>query len=340
MSRRVIHWSKEGVRGPELLAHLPAIVPQALDGLTPMTATVMTLGMLVAPEEHARWTEVAQEIAETHPARILLLSSSRDSGDEDSLDVDVHAAVDEQRGPGRPPLLFSECIAMTLHGRIANYWIDWVQALVRPDLPSYLWWMTPPSDRHFRWDLLSTTFQSLLIDSQSHSLADWLPLLEASLRYRIGVWDLDWTRGGPFRHLLAQAADEPEARSVLHEPDRIVVTSPNENHWPLASSWLWLSWKLGWGLSLPPCHHPSIEVQQARGRASWAFHRGDWAVTLEELESLWVLHLVQGDRSVRTWQAPRSATTLAGDVLRLLSEGRQTLYHETLKHTLLERTLH
>ncbi len=336
MTRRIIHWQQAKVRGPEVLSHLPAIVPEALDGATPITATVMTLGLFV--DKPRQWLELAHRIAESHPARILMLSSAP-GGDDDRLDVEVYAAVETERGSGRPPLLFSECIAMSLYGRIANYWIDWVQPLIRSDLPSYLWWTTAPPEGRFRWDLLRTTFQSLIIDSASHPLEKWQLLIEAAEHHRMALLDLDWSRGLAFRNLLAEAFETEEARQILETPDEVLVTSPKTDDWPLASSWLWLSWRLGWQMGLPPCQHPSIQVQKAEGSShAWRFRRGSWSLVLTEAPDAWRLHLVHEQQVTREWQEPHAHPSLEDDLSRLLSEGRDPLYQETLRHTLLERT--
>ncbi|NMP22831.1 glucose-6-phosphate dehydrogenase assembly protein OpcA [Sulfobacillus harzensis] len=339
MNRRIIHWKQQQIGGPELLHHLPAIVPKALDGAVPLTATVMTLGLFVDPERLEDWLKLAHQLAQTHPARILMLSPSSERDGADRLDVDVYTAVETDRGVGRPPLLFSECIAMTLFGGIANYWIDWVQPLVRSDLPSYLWWTTAPPEGRFRWDLLSTSFQSLVIDSAAYPLQQWQPLIEAAERYQMGVMDLDWYRGVPFRHLLAEASDESEALAVLKNPEDVLVTSPNHDDWPLASSWLWLSWRLGWDIGLPPCNHPSIRVEQAEGLSHvWRFRRGRHALVVTDAADAWRLHLVKDDNVIREWQEPHQTPTLLDDLTNLLTIGRDPLYLETLRHTLLEGT--
>ncbi len=339
MTQRSIRWTKESVRGPELLQHLPSIVPQALNGIVPISATVMTLGIYVEAAHQSDWIQTAQQIAQTHPARILILSPAPSGRTEDRIDVDVHAAIEENRGPGRPPLLLSECLAMTLYGRIADYWLDWMQPLIRSDLPSYLWWLHAPPTERFRWDLLSNTFDSVIIDSHAFPLDHWLPLITASEDYGIGLMDLDWIRGAAFRHLLAESADDGRALAILEEPDHVVVTSRETTRWPLPSSWLWLSWKLQWKLGLPPCHHPTIDVQHAHGTASvWQFSRGDQSLVLSDAGESWSLHLVENHAVIRAWEEPRWTSGTLDDLRRLLTEGPDLLYRETLQHSLLERT--
>lgn len=338
MTRRTVHWTAQKLRGPDLLRKLPAIVPEQLDGRAPITTKVMTLGIFAEGGHPFNWHAAAVQIAESHPARILVLHPAPDTESADYLDVEVHAEIEDERGPGMAPLLFSECIAMTLYGHLATYWIDWVQPLIRSDLPSFLWWTTGPPDERFRWDLLRTSFDSLIIDSGVHSLSIWLPAISQAMSHQIGLLDLDWTRGSAFRQLLADAFDHAGAREILLKPDRIQITSPAPDVWPLPASWLWLSWKLNWGLGLPPFAESGIPVEHTQGPdTTWEiFHKSESLVLTEETD-MWSLRLVRANRVVHDWTLPRWHSGLAGEVGRLLTDGLDHLYMETLQHMLTER---
>ncbi len=339
MPRRTIRWQQQHLSGPAFMAALPEIVPQALDGAVPMSAAVMTLGIYVDPASRLDWRSLEQ-VTEHHPARILVIQPQDPSSPFNGLDAEVRAEVDQSEEPGHPPLLYSECLSMTLSGKTASYWIDWVQPLIRSNVPAYLWWAGSPPDDHFRWDLLSHSFQALILDSRILSLETWHRLADSASSHQMAVMDLDWARGLPARRLLAEACDDTAVRRVLSKPDRIVITAPHEDQLMLPSTWLWLSWRLGWDLGLPPCGRPGLSVKITGGPLpAWTFYGEEGALKLS-LSDGWVLDWSPSAAPIQSWSYTISgAPGLTRDIADLLEMGLDPLYDQLLHYAVLGRSL-
>lgn len=339
MPRRTIRWQNQQLSGPAFMAAWPEIVPQALDGAVPMSAAVMTLGIYVDPATRLDWQSIEQ-VTEQHPARILIIQPGDPSSRFNGLDAEVRAEVDQSEEPGRPPLLFSECLSMTLSGQTAAYWIDWVQPLIRSNIPAYLWWAGRQPDDHFRWDLLSQSFQSLILDSHTLSMEKWHRLADRASAHRMVVMDLDWARGLPARRLLAEACDDTVVRRVLSNPDRIVITAPVEDQLMLPSTWLWLSWRLGWDLGLPPCGRPGLRVHITGGPIpAWTFYGPEGVLGLTSSDG-WVLDWSPSTGQGQSWSHTMPGVAgLSRDLADLLEMGMDPLYNQLLHHAVLGRSL-
>jgi hypothetical protein len=338
MSRRTIRWQKQHLSGPAFMTVWPEIIPQALDGAVPMSAAVMTLGIYADADTPLDWHSIEQ-VTEQHPARILIIQRRESSASFDGLDVELRAEVEQPDDSGRPPLLFSECLAMTLSGKTAAYWIDWVQALIRSNIPAYLWWAGSPPDDDFRWDLLSQSFQALILDSRKLSLGEWHQLAESASHAHMSIMDLDWARGLPPRRLLAEACDDPTVLSVLSQPHHISVASPSTDHLMLPSTWLWLSWRLGWDLGLPPCGRPGLAVEATFGATpSWTFDGPDGSLRLTASDS-WVLGWSPSVGGGLSWSHTLPENPgLSRDLTDLLEIGLDPLYEQLLRQAVLGRS--
>ena len=338
MSRRTIRWQKRHLSGPSFMAALPEIVPQALDGAVPMSAAVMTLGIYADLDAPLDWEALAQ-VTEQHPARILIIQPSDPSSPFDGLDAVVEAHVDQPDDPRRPPLLFSECLHMTLSGKTAAYWIDWVQPLIRSNIPAYLWWAGSPPDDHFRWDLLGQSFQAVIVDSCALSFDQWHHLADSAVAQHMTVMDLDWARGLPVRRLLADACDDATVREVLTHPHRIEIASSSQGQLILPSTWLWLSWRLGWDLGLPPCGRPGLEVEHTADRTqAWTFFGRDGLLRLQWSDG-WTLTWSPAVGHDRSWTyANPHGSRLSRELGDLLEIGRDLLYEQLLHQVVLGRS--
>ncbi|PSR32015.1 MAG: hypothetical protein C7B46_16195 [Sulfobacillus benefaciens] len=335
----MISWSADDLDGPSLLNALGSVVPDALDGAKPIVATVLTLGLYVKGVSSPKWVSLAQELAKQHPSRILVINPTTQDG-QPRLDVAISATVAE-RGQGETPTLFSECVELNLKGGLATHWIDFLQPLIRPGLPAYLWWLVTPPGPDFRWDLLSTSgFTHLVIDSKTENWRQWLPSLRQALAYHMHVDDLEWQRLRDLRHHWAQLTDEPRVLKTLLNMESIEVTAPN----PRWSQWIWwVTWiasRLGWNLVLDHDRTPSAIETDLGPVPIMVAESPDTTVTIVSDNVRVTTQISQptlksvayhGDTAILTLDEHRIATSLQEDMHNILNRGHDVLFSQTLQ---------
>lgn len=326
MSQELIHWQKNNLTGPSFLETLPTIIPQQLHGVNPLRATVLTLGLYVKGINPRQWHDLSADIARSHPARVLVIDPDPGEADGATLDAEVHAAVRRPVTEGQTPLLYSECVEMHLKGPLASYWIDWVQPLVHAELPSYLWWIPAPPGKDFRWDLLATSFDHLIIDTKRCGVDAWLPNLVPAMTEGLLVDDLLWLRLAPWRELVASLADDADMLRLLRSPSQIQVACPRETKPAIESILMWLAHLLEW-----PDKHP------------WSGDEGAWTESATP-----TLHVTQGSEGFTlsedhpgmatfapTWGEPSThrveLLSVTECLIQLFDHGHDTLYQDILQ---------
>ena len=336
---QIISWSAEDLNGPSLLHALGSVIPDALDGAKPIVSTVLTLGLYVKGVSSPKWVSLAQELAKQHPSRILVINPT--SADrQPRLDVAISATV-AQRGHGETPTLFSECVELNLKGGLATHWIDFLQPLVRPGLPAYLWWLVTPPGADFRWDLLSTSgFTHLVMDSKTGNWQQWLPSLRQAVAYHMHVDDLEWQRLRDLRHHWAQLADAPEILKTLLNMESVEVTAP-DLRW---SQWIWwVAWiasRLGWNLVLNADRTPiAIETDLGpvpimvaeNSETTLTIASDDMRVTTHISQPILKSVAYQGNTTILTLDEHRITTSVQEDMHNILNRGHDVLFSQALQ---------
>jgi glucose-6-phosphate dehydrogenase assembly protein OpcA len=338
----MVSWSAEDLNGPSLLNALGSVVPDALEGAKPIVATVLTLGLYVKGITSTKWVSLAQELAKQHPSRILVINPAGADG-KPRLDVAISATVAE-RGQGETPTLFSECVELNLKGALATHWIDFLQPLIRPGLPAYLWWLVTPPSPDFRWDLLSTSgFTHLVMDSKTGNWRQWLPSLRQALAYHMHVDDLEWQRLRDLRHHWAQLTDAPQVLKTLLNMESVEVTTP-DLRWSQWVWWVaWISSRLGWNLVLDADRTPvAMEtdfgpvpiVVRETADTTLTIASDDMRITTHISQSILKSVAYRGNTAILTLDEHRIATSAQEDMHNILNRGHDVLFSQALEYLL------
>ncbi len=314
------------------------VVPNALGGIKPIASTVLTLGLYVKGMASQDWLDMAQQIGQHHPSRIVVINPADPIG-EPRLDASISATLTQRRTTDIPTL-FSECMELNLKGGLATHWIDLIQPLIRPGLPAYLWWMGLAPLTGFRWDLLSTTgFTHLVVDTETRDWQAWLPLLRDAVAHQMKVDDLHWQRLSELRHHWAQLGDHSMGMRAILEMNALEITwnAENPTHW----IW-WLAWiasRMDWTLMLNESHMPvsirmdgrSIPVTMQWGNESSVrlIADGKEIHTSMSKERL-VSDIVQNGHPVYHLDEHCTTSNVKQDMLQILNRGHDVLFQEAL----------
>ena len=336
MESETLHWEHPNIKGSELLQFLRTEIPQALGGVVPVTSTVLTLGLYAKGIPETDWMELAEKISQVHPSRVLIINPITGSPQDTvtRVDAEISATVTYRR-PEEPPTLFSECVQMNLSGGLANHWIDVVQSLIKSDLPAYLLWLSAPPLSGFRWDLLSTGFTHLVIDSEQTGLGPWKSAILAGKPLGMAVDDLYWQRLGLWRAHWASMADYPQGLRIITNPQKIVVQWPGA----MSSGWRlllgWLIDRMNWSVSdvepnylsvVNNCGQPiPVEIHEA-SEPSFVFVRDACVLSSQSIHKQLQSRIVRGTEELYTMTDPCDQADPVVDIVKLLNRGHDQLF--------------
>ena len=217
-------------------------------------SSVMNLVVYVPhADDAALVTDAIATLTERHPSRTICVVADPNAPTS-SLDASVTtrcSATDSGR-------LCWEQIHITAHGATAAHVPGVVIPLVRPDLPTYLWWMgdVPCEAELFR--RMVDLCDRLIVDSGVFARPiEGLAQLAAHQQRAAGdrgVGDFHWVRLTPWRNLAAQFLDGQELRPYASCIDSVLLscTHDEQTHGGLGQALLlagWLASCLGWA----PC---------------------------------------------------------------------------------------
>lgn len=210
-------------------------------------ARASVLNLIVRATDHAeeaRAVGALGEVAGLHPSRTLVVAT--DPAAEPGLDASVSAHC--RLKPGIPARVCTEEVRLTARGGMTGQVASVVAPLLVPDLPVFLWWLRdqPEADEE-----LLPLCDRLIVDSSPLDPTGLVNLerLVATLGGRVVVGDLAWSALEPWRELLAQLFDPPEARP--YQRQLTVVRLHYVAGGPIAQPLLLLGWlaaSLGWSL--------------------------------------------------------------------------------------------
>lgn len=176
------------------------------DGVMPFTlAGVLNLVAYAAdPAEVDDMSAVIEQLADHQPSRAVLLTAAPG---EDGIDATVSTSC---RLAADHSGIAVEMVVLTLRGDVAEGVASATVPLLRPDLPTVLWWPGPPGPGgDSPLDRLAGVVDRVVTESGRvdgaegvRALADWVTGSGPA------VTDLAWARITPLRQLIAQMVDE------------------------------------------------------------------------------------------------------------------------------------
>lgn len=211
MSGDAVHedWDGTGVAIGEVLDRLAA--QRRPGGRRPVALTGVLNLLAYAPRagELAGMTAVVQGLADRQPSRAVLLAEGDGPG---GIDATVSTSCLMRAGDGGVAV---EMVTLTLHGEAIEGAASAAVPLLRPDLPTVLWWPGPPdADGDGPLARLAPIVDRVVTEAGRApgaagvgALALWAPDAAPA------VTDLAWAEITSWRQLLAQMMDgEPLAR--------------------------------------------------------------------------------------------------------------------------------
>jgi glucose-6-phosphate dehydrogenase assembly protein OpcA len=198
-------------------------------------------------------TDAIAALTERHPSRTICVVA-----DPNAPTSSLDASVTTRCSVADSGRLCWEQIQITAHGATAAHVPGVVIPLVRPDLPTYLWWMgeVPCEAEFFR--RMVDLCDRVIVDSGvfAHPIEGLAQL--AAHQQRVagdrGLDDVHWVRLTPWRNLAAQFFDGEELRPYASCIDgvRLSYTHDEHTHGGLGQALLlagWLASCLDWA----PC---------------------------------------------------------------------------------------
>lgn len=234
--------------------------------------------------QHASAT--IRDLSSTHVARVILLILDNSEGTSDA--VTTWATLRSFPIISDTMRHNFEQVTVLVTGSATRFTSNILQPLLKPHLPTYIWWLgDPPSDSTLFLNLnqLSTR---IIVDSNSFFTPEQSLITLASLLDKApdcALSDLNWGRLTPWRALIAQFFDVQEYKPYLTGVDTVEIehaaapfaqlvrtdqgdVSPN----PIGAFFLaaWLKTRLGWQLSPDTAHtHHDVNI----GVYDWQMQR-------------------------------------------------------------------
>jgi glucose-6-phosphate dehydrogenase assembly protein OpcA len=228
--------------------------PEGGRGHPAIRSSVMNLVVYASRAEDAVLvTDAIAALTERHPSRTICVVADP-NGPTSSLDASVTtrcSAADSGR-------LCWEQIQITAHGATVAHVPGVVIPLVRPDLPTYLWWIGEPPCEAELFRRMVDLCDRLIVDSGVFARPiEGLAQLAAHQQRAAGdrgLGDVHWVRLTPWRNLAAQFFDGEELRPYASCIDGVHLsyTHDEHTHGGLGQALLlagWLASCLGWA----PC---------------------------------------------------------------------------------------
>jgi glucose-6-phosphate dehydrogenase assembly protein OpcA len=227
-------WTGEDVSVSQIERELARLrTASVVSGGSDLRTSVMTHVAWVPAEWREPALETLAGLAERHPSRTIVLLPDRGS-DADRLDAEVSLRCFPLHGQERH--VCSEVIVLHLLGRMCEWPASIVHPLLITSLPFFLRWRGRPPFGDEAFEELVRLVDRFIVDSVEwpdvpESYADLADRFE-----RTAVSDIAWSRGLPWRRMLA------ERWPGIAEVRELRVAGPRADAFLLAG---WLRSRLG-----------------------------------------------------------------------------------------------
>jgi glucose-6-phosphate dehydrogenase assembly protein OpcA len=202
------------------------------------------------PAEAERATQVIEELAAHHPCRSVVVLDEPGGG-ESRIDATVTAVTHPLvTGAARQ----YEQVFLRARGPAADHIPSLVDALLLPDVVTFVWWTGSPPVGQERFSATLAAADVLLLDSARflrpyESFAAFAKHAPAAASTAFG--DFHWARLQPWREALAQFFNPPDRRAFLRGIGAVgidYVAEGRGNRSAAAMLTGWLDGALGWKL--------------------------------------------------------------------------------------------
>lgn len=190
------------------------------------------------------------KLAAHHPCRALVVLDELDAG---SSRIDVTITEHGEPGPDGMASPHQQ-VLLRVRGPAAEHIPSLVDALLLPDVATFVWWTGSPPMRAARFRTALEAADVLLVDSArfERPYESFAALAEIVAGPSTTVFgDFHWTRLGPWREVLAQFFNPPTRRGFLRGIGAVGIDYIAEGRGNRSAATLlagWLASALGWRL--------------------------------------------------------------------------------------------
>lgn len=180
------------------------------DGRVIPVASVLNL-VAVADEEAIGEVEaLIESLADHQPSRAVVVEMAEGDG---TIDAHLETRAEVFKGRG---CVMVELVRLTVHTTRPEGAASAVNALVRTDLPIYVWWPRVPMPDDLLFDELETAADRLVTESdrEPDAVAALVQLNAIVERGNVAVTDLAWARITTWRQLITQLIDGAHAERM------------------------------------------------------------------------------------------------------------------------------
>ena len=218
--------------------------------------SVLTLVVCTQTLERARHVIAAvHDMTTQHPSRAIVVAA-----DPTQIGRDIQAYVGTYVGADSAS--YGEDIVLVAQSDAIRHLPGVVLPLIISGLPSFLWWTGEPPWGSEQLEALVDGSDRFIVDTSemTHVRTSLLAMgdLLRRKKSRCAISDMSWTYQSPWREIVAQFFDPPQARQYLDAIERITIdyaASDEDSHVNVSQAYLfagWLSSRLGWSVDQIP----------------------------------------------------------------------------------------
>jgi glucose-6-phosphate dehydrogenase assembly protein OpcA len=193
-------WDGHVASARDLSRVLATLHPAGRDGRPLSVAAVLNLVVIADTDAAAAAEQVIESLADHQPSRAIIVERIPEG---DGIDAHIAARAQIVGSAGDPSRV--ELLHLRLHGAAAEGAVSAIQALLRSDLPVYVWWPGPPPTGDPAFADLARRADRLILEASQLGGIDAIGRLSASVTDRgPAVTDLAWAALTPWRQLINQ----------------------------------------------------------------------------------------------------------------------------------------
>lgn len=224
----------------------------AAGGYAAARASVMTLVAYTYTEEQAqRAQKVIEAMGTSHPSRIIIVATP---GTREGPAIEAYVSAHTHTVGTN--ISYSEQILVEARDGAARHVPGAVLPLILSGLPSFLWWSGEPAWKSAQLESLVDGVDRVVIDTSEMEHPEQSLVAQEDLVRRkkssTAFSDFNWTRGNPWRELVAGFFDAQSMRKYLDGIDQVTIeyaAGAETEETNASAAYLfagWLASRLGW----------------------------------------------------------------------------------------------
>lgn len=255
------------------LWRMPTVIGLRETDIVPTRTSVLNLAVHCSDASvEMRTSQIINELATNHPSRVISFVVTPDPRAFED-DLDAHVSTHCYTASGERFASCYEKIEIKTPPDSLDHLPSLIVALALPDLPTFIWWPGQPPLADKRFARLAQASHRIMVDSLDFQRCTTNVMRLHDLCRAMGehcaMTDLNWARLTPWRSMVSQFFDMPDARWALDHIRHIRLVFGHHAGSRLNSAQAllfagWLSSRLGWNLSQNSVPNEELGVCFAR----------------------------------------------------------------------------